>query len=181
MRDSSDHDSEIPGWLRSLGCWAWANRNSIGPAVGMVLLVIALPLALAYFFAPSDLDRAEADWVRAADVVKKLRADALDCGEEATTAATHVAEMRAEIRQGQHSADAAWLRYQVALCDTLEQRHADYSRRRDALLALVADYLPLIAEAKREVLRGRTARDRGHPVRIATRVREILAPVLAPR
>lgn len=181
MCSSSQHDPDLPLWLRTLVRWAWTRRDQLALPVGSVLAVTAIGLILFFRFAPSDLDLAEADLSRAREVVKQIEADALHSMESARRDAGWEAHHRKEIESNKHSDDPEWLRWQEAYRRAHADRYANHIRRRDALLALATDYIPLLAESEREILRARTARDQGHPVRVGTRVRDILAPVLDTR
>ncbi len=181
MCSSSQHDPDVPPWLSWALRWLWSHREQVIPPLGVGLAVAALGLTLYLRFAPTDLDRAEAELIRARVVVQKLESDAHRSLKEANAYSDWAAEHRKTVEGDKNTHDRVWLRWRESYLDACTQLHFDHIQRRHALLSLATAYMPLLAEAEGEILRSRTAGDQGHPVKVATRVREILAPILANR
>lgn len=181
MCTPSQPDLELPPWLHSGLKLAWNYRNTIGHIIGLAaILGTALPLFW-YRFSPTDLERAEDDLKRARIVIVSFDGEALQHLEEARKYKKRLAQIREALEEGKDSTDTACLAWCEAMADgNTRLQKANYARR-DNLLHLMAQYLRLLAEAECEVLLAKDARDRGTPYRVAPRVRELLAPILADR
>lgn len=176
-----DHDDEMPRWARSVESFAREHRALLAPVVALAVTLAGLAGGLFYLFAPSDIERAEADLRKARAVIVALDNEADAALQEAKGHKLRAAKHRQELAKHADVDDAEWRAWQQAMADGHARLHRAKDARRDTLLHLTSEYLRLLAEAEGEILRAKDARDRGTPHQVAPRVRNLLAPVLSGR
>jgi hypothetical protein len=183
MCSCNSRSSDIPPWLRSLHASARRHRNDLLAVVALGVTVAALAGLLFYFFGPTDIDRAEADLKKAWAVLNALEEETAQARNDARGHTKRAAEYRevAEADKANTTPDAARAEWIAASADAHAQLSKANWERRDNGLHLAAEYRRLIAEADCEILRAKNARDRGTPYKVAPRVRNLLAPLLAAR
>lgn len=181
MCSCNNRGSDIPPWLRALGTSVRRNRSDILGVVALLVLVAALAGVLLYLFGPSDIDRAEADLKKAWAVLNALEEETAQARNDARGHTKRAAEYRKVADEDKDSTDAPRAEWYAASADSHAQLAKANWERRDNGLHLAAEYRRLIAEADCEILRAKNARDRGTPYKVAPRVRDLLAPLLAAR
>lgn len=181
MRSSSDHDSEIPGWLRALGRWAWANRPKLAPPVIAGLLTAAVCLALHLICVAADLKLARAELNEGWGVVRALDDEAFALFDQDTSHRAKRKETLDELNAQKSTAAHAWVEWKQAVADTQRDLARIKFGRAERLLRRTAEFRALLIAAERELASAQDARLHGQSVRVAPRIKEILAPVLASR
>lgn len=181
MRASSDHDPDLPDWLRALGHWAWANRPKLAPPVIAGLLTAGVCLVLYLICVAADLKLARADLNEGWGVVRTLDDEALALFDQVASHRARRKEALDELNTHKSTAASAWVEWKQSVADT----HRDLERikfeRAERLLRRTAEFRALLIAAERELASAQDARLHGQSARAAPRVREILAPVLALR
>lgn len=181
MCSCNSRGSDIPPWLRSFHTSVRRHRNDILAVVALGVTVAALAGLLFYLFGPTDIDRAEADLKKAWAVLNALEDETAQARNDARGHTKRAAEYRKIADEDKDSADTPRVEWYAASADSHAQLAKANWERRDNGLHLAAEYRRLIAEADCEILRAKTARDRGTPYKVAPRVRDLLAPLLAAR
>lgn len=129
--------------------------------------------------APTDIDQAEASLHASWAVINRLEAEADE---------QHLASSGHRERGNEHQKmvdgskaepDAPWVEWHRASAHGHSRLATATSTRRDHLLKLSAEYRRLIADANCVILQARDAGERGTPMTVAPRVREILRPILS--
>ncbi len=176
--------TDFPPWRESLQVFVWRYRDQLRAALGLAAAAVTLAVLAAlaglvvYSFTPTDIERAEADVRKARAVVVALEWEAGSCSKDAEGHKLYAAEHQKRADEPPYK---EWLEWERSMA----YGHAELARakfdRRDTLARLCATYLRLLAEAEGEILRAKDARDRGTPYKVAPRVRDLLAPVLAAR
>lgn len=176
MYQSARHCAEFPA------CNTTARVRARWRAGVIALLAVAISAAVVVqHFTPTDLERAEADLVKARAVVCAHEDEAIACGTDAKGHRLRAAEHQKKADEYRDTTDTDWLAWHRAMADGHAQLARTRSARRDTLTHLTALNLRLLAEAECEILRAKDARDRGTAYEVAPRVRAILSPVLAGR
>lgn len=179
MCSCNDRPSDIPPWLRPLCANVQKHRDAFLAFAALVAVLAALIGTAAYFFGPTDIDRAEADLKKARRIVNEIEEESSQAAKDARGHEKRAAECRRIAEQETDSTDDA----RVEWVESSARGHKQLSKanweRRDNCLHLAAEYRLLLAEAESEVLRAKNARDRGTPFQVAPRVRDILTPILA--
>jgi hypothetical protein len=181
MLASSDHDSDVPDWLRALGHWAWANRHKLAPPTIAGLLTAVVCLVLHLICVAADLKLARADLNDAWGVVRALDDAAFVYSDQAASHRAQRKEALDDLDKHKVKAADAWVEWKQSVADT----HRDLERikfeRAERLLRRTAEFRALLVAAERELASAQDAHLHGQSARAAPRVREILAPVLALR
>lgn len=177
MCSSSQRDPDLPLWLRSALRWIWPHREQVAVGAGVLLAVAAFHL----FFAPTDRDLAVSDLERACAEVRRLEVEADQSMREANANSAAAAECRRRGEGVPNRSDRVLIEWYGSYAESNTELARERGERRRTLLALATEYRALLTEAERQILRAQTARDRGQPVRVAPHVRDVLAPILAPR
>jgi hypothetical protein len=172
---------EPPPWLDSVNAFVRRHRNTIRDFVAVAALFGALGSLLGYLLTPTDIERAEADLVKARAIVVALDRESDTHQKEVVKHSARASEYRQVADENKDTTDVPWLEWNRAMADGHSQISRAKRERRDNLTHLTAVYLRLVAEAESEILRAKDARDRGTPYKVAPRVRDILAPILNPR
>jgi hypothetical protein len=178
MCSPHDHASDIPDWLRTVLDLAFKHRATVLPFVALAFTVAGAAGLLIYQLSPTDIERAEADLQKAQAVVASLEKEVVVQHKNAKDHETRAAEHRKLAEDRSDSADTEWLEWVRAKADSHSQLHRAADTRRDNLFHLTTNYLRLLAEAECEILRAKDARDHGTPIKVAPRVRDLLAPIL---
>ncbi len=178
MSDCCQHRADSPEWLQYARTLAWKHRTVVVPAVSVLLVVALLLSTLFYQLSPTDIERAEADLHKSWAVVNDIEEEAPRRLKDCRGHNLRAAELRKLVAENESSSDFEWLEWQRAKAQGHAQLATAADERRDHLLRLAAEYRRLIAEANREILRAKDARERGTPYAIAPRVRELLKPIL---
>jgi hypothetical protein len=177
MCSSNRSEPDLVARLRHLDRWTWQNRAVVVPVALAGLAAAAIAL-IAYFFGPTDIERAEADLRKAQAVVNAIEAEAprqLKDWREHSQEAVHYRKIADE---NKNSSDVESLEWHLATARGHARLAGAASDRRDHLLRLAAEYRRLVAEAQCEILQAKEARERGMPYEVAPRVRELLKPIL---
>jgi hypothetical protein len=181
MHSASGHDSDLPDWLRTLGHWAWANRRKNAPPVIAGLLAAAVCLALHLICVAADLKLARAELNEGWGVVRVLDDEAFALFDQDAAHRAKRKETLDELNAQKSTAAYAWVEWKQAVADT----HRDLARikfeRAERLLRRAAEFRALLIAAERELAVAQDARLHGQATRVAPRVRELIAPVLAVR
>lgn len=177
---SSDSDDAVPPWLRSIGIVLWKNREAVLPAAGIVAALAVCIGTVIYFHMPSDVQRAEADLAQAKAVIDRLSAETDAMLSEAEYHAKRAKHFQACLDERPHTKDAAWATWNRVKVETHTELYDAKLDRRNKLLLLLASYHRLLADAEREILTAKDARDHGTPYKVAPRVRDVLSAILNP-
>ena len=181
MRASSEHDSDLPDWLRTFGHLAWANRQKLAPPVIAGLLTAGVCLVLHLICVAADQRLARAELNEGWGVVRALDDEAFALFDQNASHRAKRKETLDELTTHKSTAADAWVEWKQAVADT----HRDLGRikyeRAEQLLRRTAEFRALLIAAERELASAQHARLHGQSVRVAPRIKEILAPVLASR
>jgi hypothetical protein len=181
MCSCNRHRTDIPHWLCALCSHVRRNRPEFLAFSVLAAVAAALIGVLAYQFRPGDIDRAEADLKKAWAVLNALEEETAQACNDARGHTKRAAEYRKVADEDKDSSDTPRVEWYAASADSHAQLAKANWERRDNGLHLAAEYRRLIAEADCEILRAKTARDRGTPYPVAPRVHDLLAPLLAAR
>lgn len=181
MREPSEHDPDITDWIRSLGHWAWVNRPKLAPPVIAGLLAAGVGLGVHLLCVVADLKLARADLNDGWRVVRTLDAEAFALFDQAADHQTRRQETLDTLKQWKPDGSEAWVGWMQATADADRDLARIKFERAERLLCRTAEFRLLLTAAERELARARDARIHGHTVRVAPRVREVIAPVLALR
>lgn len=129
--------------------------------------------------APTDIDQAEANLHTSWAVINRLEDEADEQQLASRGHRKRAAEHQKMVDENKDDPDAPWVEWHRASADGHSRLATATSARRDNLLQLSAEYRRRIAEANCTILQARDTRDRGTPMTVAPRVREILRPVLS--
>jgi methionine-rich copper-binding protein CopC len=128
---------------------------------------------------PADIDQAEANLHTSWAVINRLEDEADEQQLASQGHRKRAAEHQKMVNENKDEPDTPWVEWHRASADGHSLLATATSARRDNLLQLSAEYRRRIAEANCAILQARDARDRGTPMTVAPRVREILRPVLS--
>ena len=181
MRASCDQDSDIPDWLRALGRWAWANRPKLAPPVIAGLLAAVVSLVLHLICVAADLKLARAELNDGWSVVRTLDDEAFALFDQAANHQARRQEILDALKQRKPDGSEAWVEWMQATADTHRSIARIKFERAERLLRWTAEFRLLLVAAEREFATAQDSRLHGQAARVAPRVREILAPVLALR
>ena len=175
---SSHCDSELPTWLHSGLSVAWKLRNTVGQCFGFVAVAAVVGAIYWFHFRPTDLERATSDLKRAWVVIDSFEDEAELQSRKADAHADCSRQFQTKLEKNKDASDKCWLEW----CKSAAQSHKQLIQARferyNSLLDLAGQYRRLAAEAECEILRAKSARDRGTPYPVAPRIQAILAPIL---
>jgi hypothetical protein len=181
MCSCNERPPDAHPWRDALNAFVWRHRDDIRGIIVVAVGLAAVAGALAYRFSPTDIERAEADLVKARAIVCALDDESEVQQKEAAKHSARASEFRKIADENKDTKDTPWLEWHRAMADGHSQLYRAKRDRRDNLTHLTAVYLRLIAEAECEILRAKDARNRGTPYKVTPRVRDILAPILNPQ
>jgi hypothetical protein len=179
MCSFSQHRDNSPEWIQFAQSLAWKHRAVVIQIVCVTLALAAVAGLLVYRLTPTDIQRAETDLQKAKEVVSALNKETAESLEDAEYQRDRAKHYQARLDEKPQTTDSEWVEWNRSkLYSHSELSRAKFARRNN-LIRLTAGYQRLLAEAECEILRAKDASDRGTPFKVAPRVRDILAPILA--